>query len=321
MNTIFNNLMLRNEFAKRWPLADWYKANLVKKKIDETISDSVIYEILMKQEPALVGRLGGTEARFISEYRKIKKFGMISEFMFQFKPNWRKRSREVNTNAGFYFNSLNEVKDFDSKYHDALIEVDVLGAWGNAFSNIEYEYFRNIKSLIPVDYTAPWIESRSVSSSKIPWAQALNGKNVLVVSPFVDSIQKQFNKISSVFPNHSIHNFNLLTLKSPMTVSTELPTNKSWFEYLIEIESKIVKTNFDVLLVSAGSYSFPLAHFAKKIGKIGIHCGGGLQLFFGIMGKRWEKSLYLNSLEVSWVRPNENEKPTGANLIEGGCYW
>jgi hypothetical protein len=90
---------------------------------------------------------------------------------------------------------------------------------------------------------------------------------------------------------------------------------------LIEIESKIVKTNFDVLLVSAGSYSFPLAHFAKKIGKIGIHCGGGLQLFFGIMGKRWEKSLYLNSLEVSWVRPNENEKPTGANLIEGGCYW
>ena len=73
MNTLFNNLMLRNEFAKRWPLADWYKANLVKKKIDETISDSVIYEILMKQEPALVGRLGGTEARFISEYRKIKK--------------------------------------------------------------------------------------------------------------------------------------------------------------------------------------------------------------------------------------------------------
>jgi hypothetical protein len=64
-----------------------------------------------------------------------------------------------------------------------------------------------------------------------------------------------------------------------------------------------------------------LAHYAKKLGKIGIHCGGGLQLFFGIMGKRWEKSSYLNSLQIGWIRPDKNEKPVGADLIEGATYW
>jgi hypothetical protein len=62
-----------------------------------------------------------------------------------------------------------------------------------------------------------------------------------------------------------------------MTINTTYPAVKSWFELLNEIKTKMDQTDFDIALVSAGSYSYPLAHHAKKLVKIGIHAGGGLQ--------------------------------------------
>ena len=89
-----------------------------------------------------------------------------------------------------------------------------------------------------------------------------------------------------------------------------------------EIKAKMDQINFDIVLVSAGSYSYPLAHYAKRLGKIGIHAGGGLQLFFGIMGKRWETSDYLIEIvNSSWTRPTLQETPESALMVENGCYW
>ena len=86
--------------------------------------------------------------------------------------------------------------------------------------------------------------------------------------------------------------------------------------------SEIDSLDFDVALIAAGAFSYPLAAYVKKRGKIGIHCGGGLQLYFGIMGNRWNNSpeilKYVNS---AWVRPSEDEKPRSAEQIENACYW
>ena len=63
--------------------------------------------------------------------------------------------------------------------------------------------------------------------------------------------------------------------------------------------NELNKYSFDILLVSAGSYALPLAYEAKKMGKIGVNTGGDLQLFFGIMGNRWEKSAILKDFQNS----------------------
>jgi hypothetical protein len=176
--------------------------------------------------------------------------------------------------------------------------------------------------VIPVGMTAPWVQPYSHNSTQAPWAKSLEGKVVLVISPFSESIQKQFANINNVFPGYNFHNFQLKTLKSPMTINTKFPAIKSWFEFLNEIKSKMDQIDFDIALISAGSYSYPLAHHAKKLGKIGIHTGGGLQLFFGIMGKRWEKSHYLlEFVNSSWTRPTKQETPKSAHMVEDGCYW
>jgi hypothetical protein len=313
---------IKHEIAKRWPLWDWYRSNTVAREISPTIADSSIYDLIINNKPALVGRLGGTESRFLGEFKKISSFPYFNNFIFKVKPNWKKRSNEINTNAGFYFKHLSESSEFYSLYMDALSDTDILGAWGTAFSYIESYFIDEISEFIPVGMTAPWVQPYIKNSQSTPWVKALEGKKVLVISPFSDSIQKQFVNIKKIFPDYDFHKFELITLKAPMTINTKYPVAKTWFELLDEVKSNMDKIDFDVALVSAGSYSYPLAHHAKKLRKIGIHAGGGLQLFFGIMGKRWEKSEYLHKLvNQNWTRPTQQETPKSALMVEGGCYW
>lgn len=313
---------LRHEVAKRWPLQDWIKSFKVGKQIDLEYADLYISELILKNKPALIGRLGGTEARFLNEFKKISSMPILNNLAFKLKPNWNKRCKEINTNAGFYFQNLDEVNQFSNIYKSALINTDILGAWGTAFTSIESDYLDLIPKLIPVGYTAPWVQPYVKSKYLIPWSKSLQGMRVLVVNPFSESIQNQFSRIAGVFPNYNCHDFQLITLKSPMTINTHMPSKKSWFDYLEETKIQMSKLDFDIALISAGSYSYPLAHFAKQLGKIGIHAGGGLQLFFGVMGKRWDNSDYLiEMINANWTRPTSKETPESAGLVEGGCYW
>lgn len=80
---------------------------------------------------------------------------------------------------------------------------------------------------------------------------------------------------------------------------------------------EIEKINFDIALIGAGAYGFPLAAFVKEKGKVAIHMGGALQLLFGIKGFRWNE---LGIYNEYWIKPSESEIPKGYKRIEGGCY-
>ena len=322
----FGEFGLKHEIAKRWTPIDWLKSTHVEKRIHLDIADLEISKLIQIGEPALVGRLGGTEARFLGEFAKIHKHNVIQSILFKVKPNWIKRSKEINTNAGFYFENLEQVSEFYDLYDKALLDTDVLGAWGTAFAWIESRYLGNIKTLIPVPMTAPWVEPYSAKNSKIAWSNSLEGKKVLVISPFVESIAKQHKIISDVFPDYDYPNFTLRTIKAPQTIGFNSTTKPSWFDNLNQIKKLMTNIEFDVALIAAGAYSYPLAHHAKEMGKIGIHAGGGLQIFFGIIGKRWESNWgegnYLQKFfNRFWTRPTLDETPTNANKVEGGCYW
>jgi hypothetical protein len=323
MKNTFFPFGVRHEVAKRWPFWDWKKSISVARRIDPLMADSAINDLIIGNKPGLVGRLGGTEARFLGEYKKILVMpDSIKELLYLAKPNWKRRSKEINTNAGFYYENLSEVDEFFNIYSAALSDTDILGAWGTAFTSIESDFIDKISQLIPVGMTAPWIHPYSDEMSKDPWSKALMNKRVLVISPFANTIKTQFTRIDKVFPGFNLHSFDLEVIKSPMTINTNFPVSKSWFTNLNEVKHQMNNINYDVAIISAGSYSYPLAHHAKSIGKIGIHAGGGLQLFFGILGKRWDGAEYLEGiLNRYWTRPSPEETPQSAHLVEGGCYW
>jgi hypothetical protein len=100
------------------------------------------------------------------------------------------------------------------------------------------------------------------------------------------------------------------------------PRHTDWFQALADMQRQMTAIDFDVALIGAGAYSLPLVVHAKKLGKVGIHMGGAVQLYFGIMGGRWDKNPAIQSfVNESWVRPLPEDTPPNNKLIEGGCYW
>jgi hypothetical protein len=315
---------LRHEIAKRYPAHDWLRSRKIARAISPQTSEFEIKKLIDSKNPGLVGRLGGTEARFLGEYLKIEKFqkvGVSFALAAKLYPRWKKRASEIHLLSGFYFNNSDDVKRFTKLYLDALSDTDILGAWGVAFTWVETLKFNpSSMKVIPVGFTAPSVEPY-VAGEK-PWSFALSGKKVLVISGFSESIASQHKRINSVFNKNEYPDFDLMTIKAPLVSGVRDQQGKTWFQLLDEMKSEMSNLDFDVALIAAGAFSYPLAAYAKKLGKVGIHCGGGLQLFFGIMGNRWNKSPeVLDLMNEFWVRPSANERPKTADSIEDACYW
>jgi len=315
---------LRHEIAKRYTLLDWIKSLRVKKLISEENADEFISQLIEKNQPGLVGRLGGTEARFIGEYLKLKRlqrFRIPLRLSASLSPRWKKRRLEVFAQAGFYFDDWVDVDRFCSEYLHALEITDVLGAWGVAFTWPEAIGLNpDTTRVIPVGFTAPWVDPYSGNGP--PWSQSLEGKRVLVVSGFATSIQSQYTVIDQIFTNVNFPNFELTTVRAPIVTGQKDSDGLQWFELLERMKNEISNKEFDVALIAAGAFSYPLAAYVKKIGKVGIHCGGGLQIFFGVMGNRWNNSPeVLKYMNESWIRPSAEERPKTADQVENACYW
>jgi hypothetical protein len=168
-----------------------------------------------------------------------------------------------------------------------------------------------------------------------PWTRALKDKKVLIIHPFVTSIQNQYNRRDLLFKNRDI----LPTFKSITVIEAVQSLGEGdsrfvdWFQALDYMKSEMDKVDYDVCLIGAGAYGFHLAAHAKRKGKKGIHIGGALQLLFGIRGKRWEdpnygvevwdipSGFYPALMNEYWIRPQKNETPISANNVEGACYW
>jgi hypothetical protein len=318
----------RHEISAHFPLSDWQRNKGIRQTIDLFSADELISLAIKKADPCLIGRLGGTEARFMSAF--IKQFPDYFKEKYFYK-SWKsrasleKRKQEAQLNSGFFYSSNLEAQKFVQKYIEALNDTDILGGWGFAFTWPESFALKNSKlAVINKEFTAPWVEKYAYrfEAPTNPWSQSLDKKKVLVISPFSKTILKQHKIIKKVFPTVYYPDFTIQTINSPLTSGTYDFSNNSWFKLLRNMELEIEAREFDIALISCGSYSYPLAQYTKKIGKIGIHCGGALQLFFGIMGNRWNESTeitkYVNNY---WTRPTKSETPRGASLIENACYW
>ena len=157
-----------------------------------------------------------------------------------------------------------------------------------------------------------------------PWTKALKGKKVLVIHPFANTIQQQYEKRKQIWGEKEIlPEFELQTLKAVQSAAGEKDERfVDWFEALDYMKAEIAKRDFDIAIIGCGAYGFPLAAYIKELGKQAIHLGGATQLLFGIKGNRWENDSgvkqYFNEY---WVRPSMDETPKNNTSVEGGCYW
>lgn len=273
--------------------------------LDTEQCNSYISELIQSQEPAMVTRLGGFELACVNHY--IKGVSYQERVM-----------TAMHRNAGF-FPPTSEALD---RYCELVLEsiklIDVLGIWyyeGEA--RIIQKYSEKLPVIVDPVNLEPYFHQN-------PWSKHLEGKKVLVIHPFAETIfESYYHNRDILFKDKSVlPAFDLDTIKAVQSIAGNTDGFSSWFEAYDWLCEQIAIKEFDVAILGCGSYGLPLAGFIKSLSKKAIHLGGATQILFEIKGKRWDdRPLYQALYNSSWVRPTDKETPSSHTLVEGGCYW
>ena len=301
---------------------------------DRQSSNDKIYEMLASGKPCMIARFGTTEINCINNYLCVHSrrsyFSRIWEYITDntHTPWWYEdHFKTMSFNSGIFPVCQDTAEKFSERYIQDIPEIDLLAC------HQYYEKFMPLRDdiqRVQLEMLYPFFVER-------PWTRILKGKKVLVVHPFTDTIKLQYQKRELLFSNPDVlPEFELKTLKAVQTIIGTRSEFESWFEALKYMEDEIDKIDFDIAIIGCGAYGLPLAAHVKRIGKQAVHIGGGTQLLFGILGKRWTEQYqgfwhYRPDINISldyhplfneyWVSPSQNEKPKGSEKMEGGCYW
>jgi hypothetical protein len=231
-------------------------------------------------------------------------------------------------NAGILIQSETSVKEYANRYIDVFKNSTAYFGW-EKWGGM-YEAYPNSNNYIMDTICGPskefiWasILDPFIAIHYKPWTHALKGKKILIISAFVESIQSKIPVREKIYGVDLFPECTFTFLKPPQTQG-ENPS-RDWIEEFAEFMAKVDGVGeFDVALVAAGGYGNLICGEIYKRGRSAIYVGGVLQMYFGIIGKRWENGdpdifkLYQNEY---WTRPMETEKPVGHEMIEGSCYW
>jgi len=228
-----------------------------------------------------------------------------------------KVKRLIQDNVGFFPTTDSALEQFAAFYTSQIPSLDMLGVWGfvPGESHLIRHYCPHAVLFDPRALEPYFFEN--------PWSASLQGRKVLVIHPFTDSITAQYKNRIRLFKNPGVlPEFELLTLRAVQSLAGIETPFADWFSALDWMKAEMGRINFDVAIIGAGAYGLPLCAHAKSLGKVAVHMGGATQILFGVRGKRWDNMEEFSALiNEHWIRPSPGEGITNASKIEDGCYW
>ena len=283
-----------------------FKASFLGKKILSAESgNALLYQAIKNGVPYAVIRYGAVEARCVSAWMSAKGY---SDYNY----------KSIKEAAGFFPNIDEYMDQFAELYTNCSSKADVLAVWGVKSERKLVDRFCNKAVLVSIMSLEPYFYSK-------PWSYALEGKRILIIHPFVNSIKYQLeNNREKIFDDKNVlPKFKeVLYIKAVQSNGDATTEYATWFDALEKMKKEIDNTEFDVAIIGAGAYGLPLAIHCKEQGKVAIQMAGATQILFGIRGKRWDnREKYVKLFNSSWIRPGESETPKGKDKVEGGTYW
>lgn len=202
----------------------------------------------------------------------------------------------------------------------AFKDADMIGIWDNMHMGDALLKTMDTKEDVFVT------DARSVEGYSFtdPWTRALEGKKVLVVSPFSEAIRYQYGRKELVWGDRRVlPDFSLDTEDAIWYYAGKRDERFSdWFKAYDHLFDTIMSHDFDICILACGYFGFGLAAGIKRAGKQAVHMGGATQLLFGIKGKRWDGKPGITALyNDNWIRPDASLKPTDDKNLDDGCYW
>lgn len=278
--------------------------------------NDLVSTVLASRAPCMISRFGTQEVGCVAYYLRWRQGKALRV------PYPEAIKRGMSNNAGFFPADDESLDRFAQLNIRAAGDADVMGLWFSFHGalggqrHVISEYCRQA-ALVDVDSYLGMLQDR-------PWSGQLAGRRVLVVHPFVETIEAQYanNKTRLFLDPEVLPDFELTTLTAPQSAAGSDCGFETWFDALDDTCERIARVSYDVALIGAGAYGLPIASFVKAQGRQAVHLGGLTQLFFGIRGRRWDvDERILPLFNQYWVRPSPSERPAGASSVEGGCYW
>lgn len=278
--------------------------------LDDLHANRLIAGQIRGGRPFMAGRFGSGEMRAFRRTLEVG-WGLKKEIP-------EETMDSLCINAGFFPRDKEKVMAFGRRMEAACRQVDLIAVWeGLLMEDYVYDTFLPEAKRCFLAGLEPFFCGE-------PWTAALEGKQVLIIHPFEESIRRQYARRELLFTDPSIlPEFELKTLKAVQTIAGQAdPRFADWFEALDYMAEEALRIGFDVAVIGCGAYGFPLAARLKEAGKQAVHMGGATQLLFGIRGQRWDaREDYQQIMNENWRRPLTEEKPQGAARVENNCYW
>ena len=282
------------------------------------IKDYDISEIIIKKIEAkdsfFIGRIGG------SDYEIIKKVFFNEDLKSNINFNFQSYNilREFNG----YFDkkeNLTNLQSFYSLMLESYYSMD-LCSYGNLnlIHQIENNSFSErdeffIKQIVNEKWMFNYNHFEKVNLILDVLGKVDKNLKILVISPFKQSVEFQKDKLSILHSNKKLDNLKILTLNTKITYNSNIEDlhnvkTENFLDECIAIEKELQGLDFDVALLSCGSYAMPLGSFIKnKLNKKSIYIGGILNVIFGIYGERFDTPFYRKKVNQDYViNPIEN---------------
>jgi len=283
---------------------------------------------LSKNEHFVIPRLSSVEnnnAVFARNFKQNPNDPLLKNF---FNNYFEQTKHIMKNNAGIKLSDISSCIKYSDLYLSAFDKCDLYGDWephGAYYACIKDSHiwmstqYQNKGPIWSYNFDVfHFIYSR-------PWTTAMKGKRILLITPFIDSINEKINIREKIYDGVDLFPECSFTFLKPPQTHANNPSREFDVElddFLQELEK--IKDTFDVAFVSAGGYGNLICSAIYDMGRSAIYGGGTLQMFFGVLGQRWllERpdvlKLFMNS---NWSRPKDTEKPKDCKNIEGGCYW
>jgi hypothetical protein len=268
-------------------------------------------EYLQSRRPFAAGKIGTAEILGLEFHDRIIRLPFP-------RMSWRRPASRLANNAGFFPVEKEAFKRWNTEMRESVANLDFICLWQRDPFTAEYEQ-RLVKILAP---KAKRIPMSDLGKNMLP---LLAPYRLLVISPFVKTMQKQLPYLMNIHGNDKLEKKSwdqlaskIRFLRCPFQWHLEKSPFPSWETGLEILFQEAKKETFEIALIGAGAWSIPLAAKIKNIGRTAIHTGGETQLFFGIKGKRWDNKNIYNQF---WRSCLPEETPPKNSKIDNGCYW
>jgi hypothetical protein len=269
--------------------------------------------IIESNTPFFIGRIAGCELKVAYFYQKGDILDVVDEL------------KELENNAGIYTKNSDSLAEYTSRLIQSYEHCTVIAEWpisGKVFTHTgSGQEFISIRTPMTPKIDARALEPYYFEDS---WMPALKGKRILIVHPFSKTFAKQVPNLKKVFPKKAwFEDCDLQFIQPPLTLAGN-HDDRDWQDHLQPfLESLRGLKEFDIALVAAGGYGMLISDFIFiQLGKSVMYVGGALQIFFGVIGKRWFKNKeILKMTNDDWIRPLTDDKPSNFTRVEKGCYW